>query len=184
MLVASEARNFGCCKTMHRIAAWPSHCSAFSLLPPSSPVLPQHVATLTMFGLLCSFIVSTFDLNIACFLSVRMAGPLKLSSVALLYSFVYILNLLATLISLPPLFFSLSLYLQGVATGKYHGAILTNSEPWESKALQAGRKSGDLLAPIIYCPELHFSEFASAIADMKNSVAVSTHYSTKKREEN
>lgn len=44
--------------------------------------------------------------------------------------------------------------------------------------MEAGRKSGDLLAPIIYCPELHFSEFASAIADMKNSVAVST-----KREE-
>lgn len=60
---------------------------------------------------------------------------------------------------------------QGVATGKYHGAILTNSETWEAKSLQAGRKSGDLLAPIIYCPELHFSEFASAIADMKNSVA-------------
>ncbi|ALC45926.1 grsm [Drosophila busckii] len=60
---------------------------------------------------------------------------------------------------------------QGVATGKYHGAILTNSESWEAKALQAGRKSGDLLAPIIYCPELHFSEFASAVADMKNSVA-------------
>lgn len=63
---------------------------------------------------------------------------------------------------------------QGVATGKYHGAILTNSEAWEAKALQAGRKSGDLLAPIIYSPELHFSEFASAVADMKNSVAVST----------
>ncbi|KAH8417618.1 hypothetical protein KR222_002822 [Zaprionus bogoriensis] len=60
---------------------------------------------------------------------------------------------------------------QGVATGKLHGAVLTNSEPWEAKALQAGRKSGDLLAPIIYCPELHFSEFASAMADMKNSVA-------------
>ncbi|XP_030371693.1 probable aminopeptidase NPEPL1 [Scaptodrosophila lebanonensis] len=60
---------------------------------------------------------------------------------------------------------------QGVATGKYHGAILTNSEEWEAKSLQAGRKSGDLLAPIIYCPELHFSEFASAIADMKNSVS-------------
>uniref|UniRef100_A0A6P4EMS1 Probable aminopeptidase NPEPL1 n=1 Tax=Drosophila rhopaloa TaxID=1041015 RepID=A0A6P4EMS1_DRORH len=59
----------------------------------------------------------------------------------------------------------------GVATGKYHGAVLTNSETWEAKSLQAGRKSGDLLAPIIYCPELHFSEFASAIADMKNSVA-------------
>ncbi|XP_037953095.1 probable aminopeptidase NPEPL1 [Teleopsis dalmanni] len=60
---------------------------------------------------------------------------------------------------------------QGTATGKYHGAILTNSEEWESKSLDAGRKSGDLLAPIIYCPELHFSEFTSAIADMKNSVA-------------
>ncbi|XP_002031400.2 probable aminopeptidase NPEPL1 isoform X1 [Drosophila sechellia] len=60
---------------------------------------------------------------------------------------------------------------QGVATGKYHGAVLTNSETWEAKSLQAGRKSGDLLASIIYCPELHFSEFASAIADMKNSVA-------------
>ncbi|XP_017104567.2 probable aminopeptidase NPEPL1 isoform X3 [Drosophila bipectinata] len=60
---------------------------------------------------------------------------------------------------------------QGVATGKYHGAILTNSETWEAKSLQAGRKSGDLLAPIIYCPELHFSEFASALADMKNSVS-------------
>ncbi|KNC33520.1 hypothetical protein FF38_04555 [Lucilia cuprina] len=59
----------------------------------------------------------------------------------------------------------------GIATGKYHGAILTNSEEWEIKSVEAGRKSGDLLAPIIYCPELHFSEFASAIADMKNSVA-------------
>lgn len=50
---------------------------------------------------------------------------------------------------------------------------MTNSEPWEAKAVQAGRKSGDLLAPIVYCPELHFSEFASAVADMKNSAAVS-----------
>lgn len=63
--------------------------------------------------------------------------------------------------------------LQGIATGKSHGAIMTNSEPWEAKAVQAGRKSGDLLAPIVYCPELHFSEFASAVADMKNSAAVS-----------
>lgn len=60
---------------------------------------------------------------------------------------------------------------QGIATGKHHGAILTNSEEWEVKCLDAGRKSGDLLAPIVYCPEMHFSEFASAVADMKNSVA-------------
>ncbi len=37
----------------------------------------------------------------------------------------------------------------------------------------AGRTSGDLVFPIPYCPELHFCEFKSVVADMKNSVAVS-----------
>jgi len=64
--------------------------------------------------------------------------------------------------------------LQGVSTGKYHGAVLTNSEQWEEAAVFASRFSGDLVFPIPYCPELHFSEFASAVADMKNSVAVSS----------
>lgn len=50
---------------------------------------------------------------------------------------------------------------------------MTNNEDWELKAIEAGRSSGDLLAPIVYCPELHFSEFASSVADMKNSVGVS-----------
>lgn len=63
--------------------------------------------------------------------------------------------------------------LQGIATGKYHGAVLTNNEDWEQKCIDAGRNSGDLVAPLVYCPELHFSEFSSALADMKNSVAVS-----------
>ncbi|PSN48819.1 putative aminopeptidase NPEPL1 [Blattella germanica] len=60
---------------------------------------------------------------------------------------------------------------QGISTGKYHGAVLTNSEEWEDASFLASRVSGDLLFPIPYCPELHFSEFASAVADMKNSVA-------------
>lgn len=60
---------------------------------------------------------------------------------------------------------------QGIATGKYHGAILTNNEIWEQKTVEAGRASGDLVHPVPYCPELHFSEYSSAIADMKNSVA-------------
>lgn len=59
---------------------------------------------------------------------------------------------------------------QGIATGKYHGAILTNSGSWENKALIVGRQTADLLSPVPYCPELHFSEFTSAVADMKNSV--------------
>ncbi|XP_065332008.1 probable aminopeptidase NPEPL1 [Cloeon dipterum] len=60
---------------------------------------------------------------------------------------------------------------QGISTGKYHGAILTNSEDWEQIGVEAGKNCGDLLFPIPFCPELHFSEFASAVADMKNSVA-------------
>ncbi|XP_054288440.1 probable aminopeptidase NPEPL1 [Macrosteles quadrilineatus] len=60
---------------------------------------------------------------------------------------------------------------QAISTGKYHSAVLTNSSEWENNVVTAGRTSGDLAFPIVYCPELHFSEFTSAIADMKNSVA-------------
>lgn len=61
---------------------------------------------------------------------------------------------------------------QGIATGKYHAAVLTNSAEWEQACVKAGRNCGDLVHPLVYCPELHFSEFTSAVADMKNSVAV------------
>lgn len=61
---------------------------------------------------------------------------------------------------------------QSVATGKYHAAVLTNQESWEKKLVEAGLTSGDLTFPIPFCPEFHFNEFASAVADMKNSVAV------------
>ncbi|XP_028667786.1 probable aminopeptidase NPEPL1 isoform X3 [Erpetoichthys calabaricus] len=60
---------------------------------------------------------------------------------------------------------------QGISTGKYHAAVVTNSETWETACAKAGRSSGDLIHPLVYCPELHFSEFTSAVADMKNSVA-------------
>uniref|UniRef100_A0A8C5QWG6 Aminopeptidase like 1 n=1 Tax=Leptobrachium leishanense TaxID=445787 RepID=A0A8C5QWG6_9ANUR len=60
---------------------------------------------------------------------------------------------------------------QGIATGKYHAAVLTNSDEWEAACVKAGRKCGDLVHPLVYCPELHFNEFSSAMADMKNSVA-------------
>ena len=62
---------------------------------------------------------------------------------------------------------------QGVATGRTHAALLTNDETWERACVEAGRASGDLVHPLIYCPELHFGEFASTMADMKNSTAVS-----------
>jgi len=59
---------------------------------------------------------------------------------------------------------------QGVATGRYHASLLTNDEEWEPACAMAGKASGDLVFPVPYCPELHFSEFSSALADMKNSV--------------
>lgn len=34
---------------------------------------------------------------------------------------------------------------QGVATGQYHAAVVTNSEDWEQASVRAGRSSGDLV---------------------------------------
>lgn len=64
---------------------------------------------------------------------------------------------------------------QGIATGKYHAAVLTNNEEWEIGTVKAGRTSGDLIHPVPYTPELHFSEFSSCVADFKNSVSVRCH---------
>ena len=69
--------------------------------------------------------------------------------------------------------FRFGFFSQGISTGKYHGAILANDGGIERSCMEAGRTSGDLVFPIPYCPELHFSEFKSSVADMKNSVAVS-----------
>lgn len=63
-----------------------------------------------------------------------------------------------------------------LCVGRFHGAVISNSEDWEMMCVGAGRVSGDLIQPLIYCPELHFNEFASAVADMKNSSAVSVLY--------
>lgn len=60
-------------------------------------------------------------------------------------------------------------------SGKFHGAVLTNNQDWEDASVSAGIVSGDLIHPLPFTPELHFSEFASAVADMKNSVAVRSY---------
>ena len=67
-----------------------------------------------------------------------------------------------------------SVILQGISVGKYHAGVLTNSDEAEAAVLKAGKISGDLNFPLPYSPELHFSEFNSVVADMKNSVAVGT----------
>jgi len=59
---------------------------------------------------------------------------------------------------------------QGITTGKVHSSILTNTQDYEQKLVQAGLKSGDHCFPILYAPELLMKEFDSTVADMKNSV--------------
>eukprot|EP00043_Microstomoeca_roanoka_P009318 m.88753 g.88753 ORF g.88753 m.88753 type:complete len:538 (-) comp14549_c1_seq4:1134-2747(-) len=60
---------------------------------------------------------------------------------------------------------------QGIATGQLHAGIVCSDEDLESKAVDAGRASGDLTHPLMWCPELFAHEFRSKVADMKNSVA-------------
>jgi len=60
---------------------------------------------------------------------------------------------------------------QGISHGRYHAAHLSNSPSWEMALFRAGLLSGDLTFPSVYCPEMQFPEFTSAVADMKNSVA-------------
>ena len=40
---------------------------------------------------------------------------------------------------------------QGVATGLYHAAVVTNNEDWEKASVCAGKSSGDL---VVLCDEL------------------------------
>ena len=82
-----------------------------------------------------------------------------------------------------------------LTAGKRHAAIVASCEAVERAAVRAGRRSGDLVHPLPYCPEVlrdgmaqyglppfptemnlpfcpefYRSEFASKVADMKNSV--------------
>eukprot|EP00956_Cyclotella_meneghiniana_P029104 scaffold69471_cov43-Cyclotella_meneghiniana.AAC.1 len=59
---------------------------------------------------------------------------------------------------------------QLVATGKIHAGILANTIDLERRAVDGGLASGDLCFPLVYAPELLKKEFASKVADMKNSV--------------
>ncbi|XP_030031119.2 probable aminopeptidase NPEPL1 isoform X2 [Manduca sexta] len=60
---------------------------------------------------------------------------------------------------------------QGTATGKYHAGVVSNSARLERLCVRAGLRAGDLAHALPFAPELHFAEFTSCVADMKNSVA-------------
>lgn len=58
----------------------------------------------------------------------------------------------------------------GYATGHLHAAIASNDEELEKRAVVSGRRTGDLVHPLIFCPELHKDQFKSEVADLTNSV--------------
>jgi len=58
-----------------------------------------------------------------------------------------------------------------IATGQLHAGIFCNSDSLEGATVAAGKSCGDLCFPLVFAPELHRKEFASSVADMKNSVA-------------
>jgi probable aminopeptidase NPEPL1 len=59
---------------------------------------------------------------------------------------------------------------QGIATGTRHAGLYCNSAAWEQRVVAAGIESGDLVFPLLFCPEFHMPEFSSKVADMRNSV--------------
>ena len=59
---------------------------------------------------------------------------------------------------------------QSYATGLKHAGVYANTQLLEDSCVAEGRQSGDLVFPLIYCPEFLDEEFSSEVADMKNSV--------------
>ena len=60
---------------------------------------------------------------------------------------------------------------QLISTGLLHAAIVSDDADLEKAAIDAGYQSGDLTHALPFAPELFQREFASPVADMRNSVA-------------
>lgn len=59
---------------------------------------------------------------------------------------------------------------QMIATGNNHAAVMSNDEQLERLFVDCGRACGDLVHPLPFAPEFYRQEFASPLADMRNSV--------------
>lgn len=59
---------------------------------------------------------------------------------------------------------------QLVATGRLHAGLVSDDEELEGILVQAGRHTGELVHPMPFAPEFHRKEFASSVADFRNSV--------------
>ena len=53
-----------------------------------------------------------------------------------------------------------------VASGKLHASIMSTDEGLVTELVEAGKKSGDLVHELVFCPELHRVSLKSTMADM------------------
>uniref|UniRef100_A0A0N5BG54 CYTOSOL_AP domain-containing protein n=1 Tax=Strongyloides papillosus TaxID=174720 RepID=A0A0N5BG54_STREA len=58
---------------------------------------------------------------------------------------------------------------QTYASGKFHCSFMTSQDDSEKELIKAGKESGELCHPLIYCPELYMLDLKSKVADMKNA---------------
>lgn len=58
---------------------------------------------------------------------------------------------------------------QAWLSGRLHGAAMTNDDQLENDIVRAGKASGDLVSPMLFAPDLFYSDLKSPIADMRNS---------------
>ncbi|MBI5851304.1 MAG: leucyl aminopeptidase family protein [Planctomycetes bacterium] len=59
---------------------------------------------------------------------------------------------------------------QMIATGLNHAAVVSNDAGLEELFVRCGRECGDLVHPLPFAPEFYRQEFASPLADLRNSV--------------
>lgn len=59
---------------------------------------------------------------------------------------------------------------QMISTGHRHAAVVSNDEALERLSVTAGSITGEMCHPMLFAPEFYQREFASKVADMKNSV--------------
>jgi probable aminopeptidase NPEPL1 len=57
-----------------------------------------------------------------------------------------------------------------ICTGNAVSCTVSNRESLERLSVECGRATGDLTFPLLWAPEFHKQEFASKVADMRNSV--------------
>lgn len=48
---------------------------------------------------------------------------------------------------------------QAITSGRRHASVLCNDEGLESMVVACGRSTGDLVHPVVYCPEFFMEEY-------------------------